>query len=293
MEDNKSAHSLLNSLIERINQDETAQLRLKAWENVTKWQIDNEDFYWRLGDGKVVECAPDTPGFNLNCTRETLERVVNRELPFFMGLWGTGDIQFEGSFSDAYRMGYLLLSDKRKRRIVFVSHCWLNMNTRFPEGSGFEGANVPLIEVLLQHGLGIVQMPCPEFLCLGLEKEGWGTKSEQDLRACFRRVAETVADQIKIYLSYGYDIVAIIGMNPSPSCGVEATKGKGTMLGLNRDTSEQEGSGVFIEELRNLAAERGLARLPFFGVRRTLPGEGGLEEKLETLRKRLSRGSEV
>lgn len=293
MEDNKSAHSLLNSLIERIKQDETAQLRLKAWENVTKWQIDDEGFYWRFGDGKVIDCAPETPGLNLTCTRETLERVVNRELPFFIALWGTGDIQFEGPFSDVYHIGYLLLSDKRKRRIVFISHCWLNMNTRFPEGCSFEGANIPLVEVLLHQGLGIVQMPCPEFLCLGLEKEGWGVKSEQELRICFRNVATTVADQIESYLSHGYDILGIIGMNPSPSCGVEVTKGKGTMLGLNRDTSEQEGSGVFIEEIRNLIAERGLGQIPLFGVRRTLPGEGGLEEKLEGLRKRLSRGSAV
>ena len=64
MEDNKSAHSLLNSLIERINQDETAQLRLKAWENVTKWQIDDESFYWRFGDGKVIDCAPETRQVN-------------------------------------------------------------------------------------------------------------------------------------------------------------------------------------------------------------------------------------
>jgi hypothetical protein len=76
-------------------------------------------------------------------------------------------------------------------------------------------------------------------------------------------------------------------MNPSPSCGVEASKGKGTMLGLDRDTSEHEEPGVFIEELTRLIRKRGLPLPPVFGVRRTLPGEGGLEKQLQQVRERL------
>ena len=30
------------------------------------------------------------------------------------------------------------------------------------------------MNTLLEHDLGIVQMPCPEFLCMGLEKELYG-----------------------------------------------------------------------------------------------------------------------
>jgi predicted secreted protein len=288
MEDMQSAQALLKTLAERLNEDPAARLRLKDWHKVIKWQIDGQEFFWRCGDGKVAECTLETPRFILRCSGETLQRIADRKLPFFMALWGTGDIEFEGSFSDAYRLGYLFLSDRRKRRIIFVAHCWLNMNTRFPEGAGFEGANIPLMEVILELGLGIVQMPCPECICLGLEKEDWASAPEEDLRACFRKVARGVVNQIEMYLSYGYDIVGIMGMNPSPSCGVEVTKGKGTMLGLNRDTSEVEGSGVFIEELRKLAEERGLGPLTLFGVRRTLPGEEGLYEKVEELRKRLA-----
>ena len=288
MEKLKPAYSFLKQLMERINQDDAARLRLKGWEKAVKWQVDGTDFYWRFHGGRVSEEDQAEPHFVLKCSLETLEKVVKREVPFFIALWATGEIQFEGSFSDAYRLGYLFLSDKRKRRIVFLAHCWLNMNTRFPEGAGFEGANVPLVEVLLQHGLGIVQMPCPECVCLGLEKEGWGAKPEAEMRACFRKVAQTVADQMEMYLSYGYDIVGIIGMNPSPSCGVEVTKGKSTMLGINRDTSEVEGSGVFFEELKDLVRQKGLGSLPFFGIRRTLPGEAGLEEKLVYLRQKIA-----
>jgi hypothetical protein len=100
-------------------------------------------------------------------------------------------------------------------------------------------------------------------------------------------VAETVADQVEAYLGHGYEILGIIGMNPSPSCGVEASKGKGTMLGLDRDTSERAEPGVFVEELTALLKERGLPLPPVFGVRRTLPGEDGLERQLQQVRERL------
>lgn len=168
-----------------------------------------------------------------------------------------------------------------------MAHCWLNMNTRFPEGCGFAGANVPLIEMLLHSGLGIVQMPCPECICLGLEKEKWGEGAEQDIRACFHSVAKGVVDKLQLYNSYGYEIVGILGMNPSPSCGVDVNKGKGTMLGINRDTTEATGPGVFIEEIKKLIQEKGIKAPPIFAMRRTLPGEAGLDEKIDELKKKL------
>lgn len=77
-------------------------------------------------------------------------------------------------------------------------------------------------------------------------------------------------------------------MNPSPSCGVEITKGKGTMLGIDRDTSEKEDPGVFIEELIKLLKEERIENIPIFGIRRILPGEEGIEERLEQIKIRLS-----
>jgi hypothetical protein len=73
-------------------------------------------------------------------------------------------------------------------------------------------------------------------------------------------------------------------MNPSPSCGVGIAKGKGTMLGTNRDTSEQPESGIFIEEMQQLLASIGIHDIRFFGIRRALVGETGLEEKIKSLK---------
>lgn len=59
------------------------------------------------------------------------------------------------------------------------------------------------------------------------------------------------------------------------------------MLGIDRDTSEREGSGVFIEELKKLMKKEGIDNVPIFGVRRNLPGEVEIEERLEQIKNRL------
>ena len=124
---------------------------------------------------------------------------------------------------------------------------------------------------------------------MGLEKERYGEIPASELRDCFRNIAVGVVDQIEAYLKLGYEISGIIGMNPSPSCGVEASKGKGTMLGLDRDTSENEESGVFIEELMGLVEQRGIQDLPFFGIRRLLLGEEGIDSRIQILDSYLSK----
>ena len=287
MTDSDSPLKHLDEMRERANCTEDSLLLLKDWNRIIRWEIDGDQYLWRVEKGSIHDTGTEKWDINIRCTRETLRRLSSQELGFFIALWATDDVQFEGSFSDALRLGYIFLNDNRSRRVVFLAHCFLNMNTRFPGGSAYRGATEPLIEVLLNSGAGIVQMPCPEFLCLGLAKQLYGELPEKSLRECFRKLAEGVVDQMQDYLELGYEIMGVIGMNPSPSCGVEITKGKGTMLGLDRDASEKEGSGVFIEELQNALEVRGLERIPFFGIRRMLPGESGLDKRLSVLQEKL------
>ena len=280
--------SQLATLLEQANQNPITRLRLKDWSKSIRWMVDGESYDWAVSDQALVWGNPAEPALSLNCSAETLGKIVSGELLLFIAIWVTGDIQYEGSFADAYKLGYLFLDDARKRRVVFLTHCFLNINTRFPQGCAFAGANVPLVNALLKHDLGIIQMPCPEFICLGLEKERYGELTEEDLRFCFRSIATGVVNQIEAYLELGYEIPGVIGMNPSPSCGVEVSKGVGTMLGLDRDTSEKPGPGVFIEEMQDLLREREINNLPIFGIRRILPGETDIEERIEHLERMLS-----
>ncbi len=279
---------ILEGLLDKVNNQKETPLRLENWPKTIQWKIEQIDFFWKADSGYFKKADPEEADIILTCTKETLLKILNRELPLFIAIWVTKDIQIQGSFADAYRLGYLFLDDARRRKIVFLSHCFLNINTRFPQGCAYAGANIPVINTLLRYELGIVQMPCPEFLCMGLEKELYGEIPEPELRRGFSKIANGVLDEIEAYLKLGFEVQGIIGMNPSPSCGVESTKGKGTMLGLDRDTTEKDESGVFIEEMKQLAETRGMKDLPFFGIRRMLPGEEGIEQRIETLDQYLS-----
>lgn len=277
----------LKKLINWGNQSISIKIRFQNWNRSILWLVDDKKYFWKTSEEGIYFSDPETPDIVLECSENVVHLIAEGELPLFISIWVTGDIKFQGSFSDAFRLGYIFLNDNRKRKIVFLAHCFLNTNTRFPGGSAFNGATIPLVEAILECGVGIIQMPCPEYLCLGLEKYKYGTLTPEKMTECFRLKAEEVIKQIKDYLDFGFDILGVIGMNPSPSCGVEITKGKGTMLGIDCDTSEKEGPGLFIEILQKLMIEENIKNIPIFGFRRILPGEADIEERLEQIKNRL------
>lgn len=54
------------------------------------------------------------------------------------------------------------LPDARSGRVVFLSHCLLNQNTRYLGGAACPGVVIAAVERYVQDGTGIVQMPCAE-----------------------------------------------------------------------------------------------------------------------------------
>jgi hypothetical protein len=54
------------------------------------------------------------------------------------------------------------LKDERSKRVIFVSHCLLNENTRYLGGAFRSGCVDELVDAFQQQGLGIYQMRCPE-----------------------------------------------------------------------------------------------------------------------------------
>lgn len=69
--------------------------------------------------------------------------------------------------SDAARLLLDQLRDERSRRVVLVSHCLLNENTRYAGGASRPGAVAEAIDGLIDAGYGIHQLPCPERLAWG------------------------------------------------------------------------------------------------------------------------------
>src|SRR5215510_5576289 len=59
------------------------------------------------------------------------------------------------------------LRDERSHRVVFLSHCLLNENTRYLGGAFRPGVVPEVVGPYLRDGIGICQMPCPEQLAWG------------------------------------------------------------------------------------------------------------------------------
>ena len=123
---------------------------------------------------------------------------------------------------------------------MFVSHCLLNENTRYLGGAYRAGAVQEVIDTYLRTGTGICQMPCPEQLAWGgvLKRRLLRLYARPRLRPLlpllvpvltgytamrYRLLARHIGAQIADYQRSGFEVVGVIGVDPSPSCGVDAT----------------------------------------------------------------------
>lgn len=162
-------------------------------------------------------------------------------------------------------------SDGRSGRVVFVCHCLLNANAKVCGLSQYSHTMPGLVEVLAESGLGIIQLPCPEFLHLG-PKRWWQMRSQYDTpayRALCRRLADEAADLARQYLDAGCTVAGLLGVEGSPSCGVTETYDAPDWGGRPREVELSEcrvkGSGIYMATFRDVFAERSLD-IPFVGV---------------------------
>lgn len=134
------------------------------------------------------------------------------------------------------------LKDNRSRKVIFLSHCIPNENTRYLGGACRRGCVQEIIECCIDNDWGMVQMPCPEQHAWGgiikrLLLIAYGSKGTffyrfrhiflplflLYTRLRYRRLARETANQIADYLGVGFSIVGIVGIDGSPSCGVNTT----------------------------------------------------------------------
>lgn len=165
-----------------------------------------------------------------------------------------------------------MFDDIRGRRVVILAHCILNQNAKLDRCAHCQGAISELVKVILEEGIGILQMECPEMLYLGLERQTDHSSSpsveSEDTRIAQRmkepqaqeivvRIARNTAQQVTDYLRNRFSVIGVLGINGSPSCGVETTWS---------NDSELPGYGELISELSNQLAQAG-AQVPIKGIR--------------------------
>ena len=131
------------------------------------------------------------------------------------------------------------LKDERSQRVIFVSHCLLNENTRYLGGAFRPGGVDELVDGFQREGLGICQMHCPEQRAWGgvlkrflLPMYGSRGTLRYRLRGVllplflwytrwrYRHLAQEAVRDVEDYVRSGYEVVGIVGVGGSPSCGV-------------------------------------------------------------------------
>ena len=119
-----------------------------------------------------------------------------------------------------------MFTDGRSKKVIFLAHCLLNQNAISDGTAVCPAAFGELIQLLLDHEVGVVQMPCPELCCLGLdrgdvhgadrpvveentrirramEKDGPRQKREA--------LAGLVSEQVQEYRRHGFQVLGIVG----------------------------------------------------------------------------------
>lgn len=168
-------------------------------------------------------------------------------------------------------------------KILFVAHCVLNTASKVvmyneAEMAAEEALRQRFVQKAIMDGVQIIQLPCPELLLYGSRR--WGHVSDQFDTPYFRmecrRMLGDALLQLKEYRANGtrFSILGIVGIDGSPSCGVDYTcRGDwGGNLGDRTDLKEViesarlvRGSGIMIDELKKILCEEEI-ELPLVGL---------------------------
>lgn len=181
----------------------------------------------------------------------------------------------------------------RNKKIILLSHCILNVNSKVNGIANYKGSLEELMVPLIQKDFGFIQLPCPETLHCGVKR--WGQVKEQLETPYFKRhcksLLEPIIEQIIDYKNNDYEIIACIGVDKSPSCGVNLSC-RANNWGKEFDKSFSleeiisslqfvDEEGVFIEVFKKLLDENNI-HLNFLAIDEANP-ETSVEKILKEL----------
>ncbi len=177
-------------------------------------------------------------------------------------------------------------------KIIFVCHCVLNTASKVvmyekEDMRKEEDLRLCFMRKALEQGVQFVQLPCPEFKMYGARR--WGHVSNQFdnpfFRSNCRDMLKPIIMELQEYLSCKerFKVLGIVGIDGSPSCGVNLTccadwyGSFGEREGLQETLSEVKmvsKQGIFIQELCKLLQENNLQEIvPLKGLFADNPSE--------------------
>ncbi|MEF9983844.1 MAG: hypothetical protein RR806_02265 [Oscillospiraceae bacterium] len=167
--------------------------------------------------------------------------------------------------------------------IYFVAHCVLNVASKTIHNSNEdyiieEKKRQLFLNKIHNENAQLVQLPCPEFLIYGHNR--WGhARSQFDNPFYIERCEELLKPFVLQALEYKkypdeFNIVSVIGINGSPSCGVnfsfDSDNWKGEISTISSKSSINQTflnneMGVFIEVFSKMLNEKNI-EIPFVSL---------------------------
>ena len=172
------------------------------------------------------------------------------------------------------------IPDQRSKKFIFIPFCLIcqSFQAQGIVRYGYRAVIKPIVEEILRQDISIIQMPCPESQLGGYEQglkrrpKGIEQYNTSEFRDICQRLALEMVKIIKAILANDYKIVAILGIEYSPSCSIKIQYS-------SRGVFHQP--GLFIEALQNQLAEEKI-EIPFLGINRR-----GMKKSLNDLRQLL------
>lgn len=115
----------------------------------------------------------------------------------------------------------------RSKKVIFMSHCILNQNTVVCPLARAKGGYREIIGKIMDEGIGIHQLPCPEYRYLGLKREPMSKEQydTKEFRIYCKNIAKDMVNIVEEYLENDYDIMGLIGIQQSPTCSIKGKQG--------------------------------------------------------------------
>jgi len=144
------------------------------------------------------------------------------------------------------------------KKVVFVPHCILNQNVRAVGKEKSNGTVKEIVNFFAEAEVGIVQLPCPEVEFDGGLNRRFKTKEayNQVYRKCCREISLKVLKDVKKYLDKDYNVLGILGVEFSPTCGVHRIENGNKII---------PGKGILMEELEREMGEENF-QVPIISV---------------------------
>jgi predicted secreted protein len=115
-----------------------------------------------------------------------------------------------------------------------------------------------LLELFSESDIGIVQIPCPQVEYNGGLSRRTGSKTHKEgaYKTFCKKLSSNILQQVEKYLKKNYDVVGILGVELSATCGVHQI--------LNGSRSAP-GKGILIEELEGAMRKKNF-QVPLVGI---------------------------